>query len=136
LDFDPYERSLRYVSTHLLASSLDETVVRETLRAGHVYVAHDWLADPTGFAFVVQRHGKRLAVMGDEIEAQPGLTLRTATTLPAQLKLFRNGTLLKSVQGDRLDFAPREAGVYRVEAWLTLDGEERPWIYSNPIYVR
>jgi len=27
-------------------------------------------------------------------------------------------------------------GVYRVEGWLTLDGEERGWIYANPIYVR
>ena len=29
-----------------------------------------------------------------------------------------------------------ETGVYRVEGWLKLDGEDRPWIYSNPIYVR
>ena len=28
------------------------------------------------------------------------------------------------------------AGVYRVEGWLKVDGEERPWIYSNPIYAR
>jgi hypothetical protein len=135
LDFDPYARSLRYVSTHLLASSLDEVVIREALHAGHAYVAHDWLADPTGFAFVAQRRGQRIGVMGDEIEVQPRLILRVATVLPAQLKLFRNGTLLESVQGDGLVFAPREAGVYRVEAWLTLDGEQRPWIYSNPIYV-
>ena len=29
-----------------------------------------------------------------------------------------------------------EPGVYRVEGWLTLGGEDRGWIYSNPIYVR
>jgi len=23
-----------------------------------------------------------------------------------------------------------------IEGWLTVDGEQRPWIYSNPIYVR
>ena len=27
-------------------------------------------------------------------------------------------------------------GVYRVEGWLTIDTEERVWIYSNPIYLR
>jgi hypothetical protein len=30
----------------------------------------------------------------------------------------------------------KEPGAYRLEAWLTLDGEQRPWIYSNPIYVK
>jgi hypothetical protein len=32
--------------------------------------------------------------------------------------------------------AVESATVYRVEAWLTVDGEERAGIYSNPIYVR
>jgi hypothetical protein len=136
LDFDPYERSLSYVSTHVLSKSLDEAAIRQALRAGHAYVAHDWLAEPTQFAFVAAHRGRRIGVMGDEIEARPGLKLRAATTLIATLKLFRNGSLVKSVRNDRLDFAPRESGVYRLEAWLELDGEQRPWIYSNPIYVR
>jgi len=29
-----------------------------------------------------------------------------------------------------------EPGAYRIEGWLKLDGELRPWIYSNPIFVR
>jgi hypothetical protein len=29
-----------------------------------------------------------------------------------------------------------EVGAYRLEAWLKLDGELRPWIFANPIYVR
>lgn len=33
-------------------------------------------------------------------------------------------------------YTPKEPGAYRVEAWLKLDGEYRPWIYSNPIYVK
>jgi hypothetical protein len=27
-------------------------------------------------------------------------------------------------------------GVYRVEGWLECGGEERGWVYSNPIYIR
>ncbi len=26
--------------------------------------------------------------------------------------------------------------MYRLEAWLEADGEERPWIFTNPLYVR
>ena len=30
----------------------------------------------------------------------------------------------------------KKAGVYRVEGFLTVDGEMRSWVYSNPVYVR
>ena len=33
-------------------------------------------------------------------------------------------------------FAVREPGVYRLEAFLKLDGEYRPWLFANPIYVQ
>ena len=38
--------------------------------------------------------------------------------------------------GDTLEFAVNSSGVYRVEGWLDVAGERRPWVYSNPIYVR
>jgi hypothetical protein len=58
VDIDPYERSLRYVTTHILATAQTEAAVRAALKASHAYVAHDWLCDPKGFAFVV-KPGKR-----------------------------------------------------------------------------
>jgi len=30
----------------------------------------------------------------------------------------------------------KEPGAYRLEAWLKLDGEWRPWVFGNPVYVR
>ncbi len=51
LDLDPYSRSFRNVSTHILASELSEPALREALRAGRAYVSHDWMCDPTGFRF-------------------------------------------------------------------------------------
>ena len=38
--------------------------------------------------------------------------------------------------GTSIDVPIDKPGVYRVEVWLTLAGEPRPWILSNPIYVR
>src|SRR5262249_36529642 len=49
--FDPYEVSFRSVSTHILAMELTSAAIRESLRKGRVYVAHDWLCDPAGFSF-------------------------------------------------------------------------------------
>ncbi len=41
LDIDPYHRSFRNMSTHILARKLSETAVRGALRDGHAYVSHD-----------------------------------------------------------------------------------------------
>jgi hypothetical protein len=136
LDFDPYERSFRYVSTHILARELTETAVREALRGGRAYVSHDYLCDPTGFAFLVERGGRARAVMGDEIRLERGMTIKIETPAACTLKLIHNGTVARTIEGRQMSFGIKEPGVYRVEAWLEAGGELRPWIYSNPIYVR
>jgi hypothetical protein len=136
LDFDPYERSFRYVSTHIYAHELTEPAVREALRRGHAYVAHDWLCDSTGFAFVARNGGKTNVITGDEISLASGLMLSAATPVKCAMKLIRNGEAIQSAIASRLDFEVGRPGVYRIEAWLEVAGEQRPWIYSNPIYVR
>ena len=137
LDFDPYERSMNYVTTHILAEQLTESAVRNALRLGHAYVSHDWLCDPTGFAFTAHGGGtKPIGVMGDEVTLSQGLKLKCATAVACTMKLFHNGAEIKTIEGDQMEFEPRAKGVYRIEVWLTVDGEQRPWIYSNHIYVR
>jgi hypothetical protein len=147
LDFDPYERSLSYVTTHILTRSLSEDEVREALGSGRAYVSHDWLCDPTGFAFVGEfgpsaasagprRKKAAPVVMGGEVQLKKGLVLRAAAPVSCTLKVLRNGVEVKSVHSSDVEFRPMQSGVYRIEAWLTLDDEMRPWIYSNPIYVR
>lgn len=136
LDFDPYERSFRYVSTHILAGKLAEHNIRDALRSGHAYVAHDWLCDPTGFAFIAKSKGnKTTSIMGDEVTITPGLVIKAETPVACALKLLLNGEEVKRVEGRSIEFEVKERGVYRIEAWLEVDNEMRPWIYSNPIYV-
>jgi len=136
LDFDPYERSLRYVSTHILSHELSETAVRDALRHGHAFVAHDWLCDSTGFAFVAAEDAKTVAIMGDEVKLGGASTLIAATPVNCTMKLIRNGEVIQTTNTNRLSFDVKATGVYRIEAWLDVDAEQRPWIYSNPIYVR
>ncbi len=135
LDFDPYERSMRYVNTHILARELNEPSVRQALKQGHAFVAHDWLCDATGFAFLAER-GKGMAVMGDEVAWHKDLRLRVETPLPGIIKLIRDGKVVQESKSNSLHFTPPEPGVYRVEIWLEIDNEQRPWIYANPIRVQ
>ena len=135
LDFDPYERSLRYVTTHFLMRELNESSVRQALRQSHTYVAHDWLCDPTGFAFIAEANGKRAGVMGDGVKIAKGMNLRLEAPVAGLIKLFLNGSVVHQSRSDRLSFAVDGPGVYRAEVWLEVDGEMRPWIYSNAIRI-
>lgn len=142
LDFDPYVRSFRNVCTHVLASELTEVAIRDALRAGRAYVAHDWMADPTGFRFAVtsgSRGGTEAVAgwMGDELPFRPGLVLTARFPVPCdRIRLLRNGVQVASGRGDHFDFPASEPGVYRIEGWLKLDAEERCWLFGNPIYLR
>ena len=137
LDFDPYDRSFRYVTTHILAKRLEEHEVRDALSRGHCYVAHDWLCDPAGFYFAAQNNsGKTIGIMGDLVKLDGSVVLKAALPVPCLIRVILDGELLNETKGDSLRISVRRPGVYRMEALLTIDGEQRPWIYSNPIYVR
>jgi len=138
LDFDPYFRSFRNSSTHVLAPKLEEAAIRTALKAGHAYVSHDWMADATGFRFdAIDANGKQAAIMGDEMKLADGIKLTAKLPLPAYVRLLRHGREIAMSEGKAdFDFSVKEPGAYRLEAWLKLDGEWRPWIFANPIYVR
>jgi len=132
--FDPYDVAFRFVSTHILALELTDSAIRDSLRNGRAYVAHDWLCDATGFVFTA---GNNLGVfdMGDTVPMLPNTRLVARLPLAAKLKLIHNGSVVSESEGSELRFVPKEEGSYRLEAWLTVDGEDRPWIYANPIFL-
>ena len=151
LDLDPYYRSFWNCSTHILASELSEKAVRAALKSGHAYVSHDWMCDPTGFRFeALAKDAPKLnassknglpsrspaAIMGDEIPFAKGMRLAAQFSLPAKIRLLKDGKAVHEESARFMDKAIEGPGVYRVEGWLTLDGEERVWVYGNPIYVR
>jgi hypothetical protein len=53
------------------------------------------------------------------------------------IRIIKDGTLFKTGYGDELSLEITDRGVYRVEAFreIALFGW-RPWIFSNPIYLR
>jgi hypothetical protein len=137
VDLDPYSRSFRNLSTHVLAPKLDEASIRAALKGGHAYVAHDWMGDATGFRFEGNHDGKRVAIMGDEVKRQDGLMLSAKLPTPATIRLIHGGKVVATADGKtEFTFPDVESGVYRLEVFHRLDGELRPWIFSNPIYVR
>src|SRR5262249_45887399 len=92
LDTDPYFRAFRNVCTHVLSPRLDEPAIRAALKAGHAFVAHDWMGDATGFRFVAEdAAGKRVGIVGDEVKGAEGLRLAANLPLPAFVRLLLHG---------------------------------------------
>jgi hypothetical protein len=135
LQIDPYEYSLRHVGTHLMLRDLTQEEVWDALGNGRAYVAFDWLCDATGFDFAAVANGKRVE-MGGQIALMDSLTFRGEAPHEGHWKLVRNGEVVAEIEGDLFDYHIPEAGIYRVEVWLDVAGEQKPWILSNPIYVQ
>lgn len=135
LDLDPYARSFRHVSTHLLLKEVNEDSVWEGLRGGRAYVAFDWIADPTGFVYRADL-GERTWPIGSQVDFAEGMRLRAEAPLQGRFKLIRDGETILDTQDASIDYPVQRPGIYRVEVWLSLAGEDRPWILTNPIYVR
>ena len=138
VDIDPYSISFRNSATHVLAKTLDEPAIRSALKAGHAYVSHDWMCDATGFQFTVANNdGKVIGVMGDEVKMTQGTKFQAKLPVSGYSRLLRHGVEVAKFEGQAdVQFEIKEPGAYRLEAWLKLDGEYRPWIFSNPIYVK
>jgi len=74
--------------------------------------------------------------MGDTAPMLSKTRVTAVTPLAARLRLFLDGALVSETTGTNLTFEAKDSGPYRVEAWLNVDGEDRPWIYSGPVYLR
>lgn len=135
LQLDPYENSLRHVGTHVLASELTRDAICEALEHGRAFVAFDGIADSRGFDFAAVQGDKRFE-MGNRVAFGEGLKLVGKAPLPGHWRLFRSGNMIQEADGDQFESPVTEPGNYRVELWLDVAGEKKPWVLSNPVYVR
>ena len=141
LKLDPYERSFRLVRTHVLLRKdepLDEQSLLAALGRGSFFLSFDLFGDPSGFRFTADDG----AVMGGEVSLPPGGEVRLKVSLPVRARtvFYRDGQAVQEVaDATQASMAAGQKGVYRVEIYLDRLGsllERRPWIISNPIFVR
>ncbi len=133
----PYEFIFKTIRTHIIAPEFtgrlkdDEKIVMDAFRQGHCYISYDWLRDARGFTFECNGPNDRW-IMGDELQFTDGLELNARLPIRTHIRLIQNGNTVLEKERERLDFKVEGPGVFRIEARLN----NRPWIYSNPIYIR
>ncbi|HEV2903578.1 MAG TPA: hypothetical protein VGW32_00945, partial [Pyrinomonadaceae bacterium] len=127
------------VRTHVLIQK-DKPLTRESLldalSLGHCYVSFDIFSDATGFDFrLLQPNG----VMGDETAYTQPLELMARAPLASRFVLLRNGAAVEQSSGSTVRFPVNAPGIYRIEVYLDSlppPARGKPWILSNPIYIR
>lgn len=142
IQLDPYETSFRLVRLHVFLppnEPLDQANLLQAIRSGHCFISFDLFGDTTGFRFEAESGSDR-KIQGDEISLQNDTRLRVHTPVASRIVLFKNGSVILNEAGITTKEIPvTERGVYRVEVYLPeverIIGE-KPWIISNPIYVR
>jgi hypothetical protein len=142
IQLDPYETSFRLVRLHALVEqnkALDPANLLDAVKAGHCFIGFDFLGDSSGFSFEAESSGER-KIQGDEISLKNDTRLRVQTPVSSRIVLFKNGAVFADETGiSAKEVALTERGVYRVEVYLPQLGNlvaTKPWIISNPIYVR
>jgi len=133
-DFDPYDRSLRYVNNHLLVRETSEEALFDALKQGRSYIAFNIIADATGFTFLAESGGGR-PVPGEGAMFTPGAQLRGASPYPARFTVRRDGEIVHTAEGRDFTWEAPGPGKYRLEAELNEGGTWTPWVYTNPIQL-
>jgi hypothetical protein len=142
IQLDPYATSFRLVRLHVLTDAvktLDAGQLLGAIKAGHCFIGFDFFGDTSGFRFEVQTPTET-RFQGDEIPLHNDTRLRIHTPTASRIVLFKDGSPILNENGVTTKEIPvTERGVYRVEVYLPQIEQligEKPWIISNPIYIR
>jgi hypothetical protein len=135
-----YEHLFETIRTHILTTaplirqSFNESkkLVYDAIRSGRCFFAYDFLADSTGFRFAGMMNKTVPILMGDEVNFNGNVSLQASVPVLAELRIIRNGKQIKSDYGKNIKFDTNQAGAYRIEVYY----DNRPWIFSNHIYLR
>jgi hypothetical protein len=138
----PYVFLFGAVNTHVLTEAPlsgevedDRLILMQSIRAGRVFIGYDLPASTRGFRFTAGGDG-RSAGMGEVIRSRFGITLQAHLPQRADIRLLRNGSVLKTWQdAQAFVYTSPDPGIYRVEASIYYKGRARTWIISNPIFV-
>jgi len=138
----PFKRAFRFVRTHLLLdtplSGTAEEDIQSLLKAlerGRAYVTMEYFHDAKGFSFSLSDETREVT-MGDELLLEGEAMAEVHLPEKGKIRIVQDGNTVAEAVCKKMIYRIAHEGVYRAEAYLKVWGRYRPWIFSNPIYVR
>ncbi len=138
----PFTEAFRFIRTHILTEAeflkedeLDREIIFSALRRGRAYIALEYFESAKGFSFVIMDESE-VATMGDEFLLDDLAIVQIELPVKGKIRLIKDGELFREMVGRELTCGIDEPGLYRVEVYHRRALKYRPWIFSNPIYVR
>jgi hypothetical protein len=139
----PYEFMLKTVNIHVFLKRKifkdflnAKEDIYEAMREGRLFIANDDIYPAKGFRFnYIADDGSDLH-MGEESVFYPG-NLVVESPLKGDIRLYKDGVMISHKRASEAIFSVTQKGVYRVEVYryVAFFGW-RPWIFTNPIYLR
>jgi hypothetical protein len=138
----PYKVLFKSIRTHILLDEKIEKGKSEThlkkakeliytaLKEGRCFIANDYHGDSKGFNFIAES-ANNIYQMGDEIKRNNNIRFKVSVPQKSEIKLFRGGKKIETIESDKAEFNITRKGAYRIEVYLN----EKAWIYSNHIRV-
>jgi hypothetical protein len=139
----PYEFMLKTVNIHVFLKRKifkdffnAKEDIYEAMREGRLFIANDDICPAKGFRFnYISDDGSDLH-MGEESAFYPG-NLIVESPLKGDIRLYKDGVMISHKRASEAVFPVTQKGVYRVEVYrYVVFFGWRPWIFSNPIYLR
>ncbi|HTZ41216.1 MAG TPA: hypothetical protein VMB77_13770, partial [Syntrophales bacterium] len=114
---------------------LDRDIILSALRRGRAYIALEYFEQARGFSFIIMDESE-VATMGDDFFLGDLAIVQIELPARGKIRLIKDGVLFREEVGRELTCGIDEPGIYRVEAYHRNFIKYRPWIFSNPIYVK
>jgi hypothetical protein len=133
-----HRRTFGLLRTHLLCErpligepEADARTLLDALAAGAAWLTCPCVAPVAAPRLWAERSDGRVVPMGAEAPAGRAV-LRVRLPRAADVRVIRNGALVREARGAALDVDVAQPGRYRVEARVG----GRVWLLSNPVYLR
>lgn len=137
-----FQRAFKFVRTHICTleplsgnSRQDISLIYNSLQHGRCYAAMEYFQPARGFTFTITKNNEKYS-MGDSLVLEDKADLGISLPASALVRIIRDGVLLAEETNTKITLSIGEKGIYRVEACLKRYGKYRPWIFSNPIFVK
>ena len=135
---DTYKEGFNHIVNYVIADTLTQESLSQSILDGHLYTAFKSLGDAHGFMYwSTTKEGSINGIMGDSVKVNNTASLHAVSPLPGIFRLVHNGEVIEETTEERYSYHLSDnlkKGHYRLEIHIKLNNQTVPWLYTNSIY--